>query len=138
MVPLIPNVSRMSGDISQSPLFDLLQSKLGWIDSRQRVLAQNIANVDTPGYRPRDVAPFAAVLNQQEVEAVRTNPLHLASLSEPVTTQQTVVSERAPDGNAVGLENQLTKMADNENAQAITSNIWKTYMGMFMTALGHG
>ena len=128
----------MSSDFSQPPLFDLLQSKLGWVESRQRVLAQNIANVDTPGYQPRDVASFSAVLDQFEVAPVRTSPLHLAGLSETETGHTTKASERAPDGNAVGLEDQLTKMADNESAQALTGNIWKTYMGMFMTALGHG
>ncbi len=128
----------MSNDLSQPPLFNLLQSRLGWIDSRQRVLAQNIANVDTPGYRPRDAAPFSAVLGQSDIEPVRTNPLHLAGLSEPASGQAVATNEHAPDGNAVGLEDQLTKMADNEGAQALTGNIWKSYMGIFMTALGHG
>ncbi len=128
----------MSSDVSQPPLFDLLQNKLAWVESRQRVLAQNIANVDTPGYRPQDVGAFSAVLGQFDVEPVRTSPLHLAGLSEPAPGQAAAASERAPDGNAVGLEDQLTKMADNESAQALTGNIWKTYMGMFMTALGHG
>ena len=128
----------MSSDLSQPPLFDLLQSKLGWIELRQRVLAQNVANVDTPGYRPRDVASFSAVLKQFDVEPVRTSPMHLAGLSETASGQAAAANERAPDGNAVGLEDQLTKMADNEGAQALTGNLWKTYMGMFMTALGHG
>ena len=128
----------MSNDVSRPPLFDLLQSKLGWVESRQRVLAQNIANVDTPGYRPRDVAAFSAVLDQFDIAPVRTSPLHLAGLSETETGHAAAASERAPDGNAVGLEDQLAKMADNESVQALTGNIWKTYMGMFMTALGHG
>ena len=128
----------MSNDLSQPPLFDLLQNKLGWIDSRQRVLAQDIANVDTPGYRPRDAAPFSAVLDQFTAEPVRKNPLHLAVLSEPASGQAVATSERAPDGNAVGLEDQRTRKADNEGAQALTGNIWKSYMEMFITALGHG
>ena len=52
----------MSVGLASPPLFDLLESKLGWIESRQRVLSQNIANADTPGYRTRDVAPFSAHL----------------------------------------------------------------------------
>jgi flagellar basal-body rod protein FlgB len=59
-------------------------------------------------------------------------------LSSAAGVHRTARGERAPDGNAVGLEDQMTKVADDESAQALTGNLWKTYMGMFMTALGHG
>ncbi len=128
----------MSLDVTSPPLFDLLESKLGWIDSRQRVLAQNIANTDTPDYTAKDVSPFEASLSQFDIEPVLTSPLHLAGLSFANGVHRVARTERAPDGNAVGLEDQLTKVADDESAQALTGNLWKTYMGMFMTALGHG
>jgi flagellar basal-body rod protein FlgB len=128
----------MSLDVTSPPLFDLLESKLGWIDARQRVLAQNVANTDTPDYQAKDLSPFEASLSQFNIEPVLTSPLHLAGLSSGISPHRTARSERAPDGNAVGLENQLTKIADDESAQALTGNLWKTYMGMFMTALGHG
>jgi flagellar basal-body rod protein FlgB len=118
-------------------LFALAEHRLAWIDARQRVLAQNIANADTPGYRARDVASFDDVLGSFGVEMARTSPLHLASLSRGGSGSAIVGGERAPDGNAVVLEDQMTKVADDENSQALTSNIWHSYMGMFMTALGH-
>ena len=124
--------------MSEPALFDLLERKLNWVSARQHVVAQNISNADTPGYRPRDLAPFSAALDAFSVSPVRTNPLHLAGYTPTGATQLPAVTERAPDGNAVGLEDQLTKVADNENMQAVTGNLWKTYMGMFMTALGHG
>ena len=46
------------------------------------------------------------------------------------------MSERAPDGNAVSLEGEMTKVAQDDTSQALVGNLWKTYMGMFMTALG--
>ncbi len=124
--------------MSEPAIFDLLERKLNWVSARQHVVAQNISNADTPGYRPRDLAPFSAMLDSFSVSPVRTNPLHLAGYAPSGATQRPAETERAPDGNAVGLENQLTKVADNENMQAMTGNLWKTYMGMFMTALGHG
>ena len=72
----------MSGTLSSPPLFDLLESKLGWVDARQRVLAQNIANIDTPAYVAKDVAPFSDALREFTIEPTRTNPLHLAALHE--------------------------------------------------------
>ena len=124
--------------MSEPALFDLLERKLSWVANRQQVVAQNISNADTPGYRSKDVAPFAAMLDQFDIQPAKTSPLHLAGFSPSTSTHRQPTGERAPDGNAVGLEDQLTKAADNENMQAVTGNLWKTYMGMFMTALGHG
>jgi flagellar basal body rod protein FlgB len=59
-----------------------------------------------------------------------TAPQGLASLtSEPP-------KGRALDGNAVTLDQQLTKVADTETAQTVVTTIWKKYMGMFSMALG--
>ena len=106
----------MSLTPAQPQLFDLLERKLNWIDARQRVMAQNIANVDTPDYTPRDVSPFAAALGQFDVEPARTSPLHLAGYAPSPASRSVRPKERAPDGNAVGLEDQLAKVADDENA----------------------
>ena len=127
----------MTTDSPQIGLFALAERKLGWIDARQRVLAQNIANADTPGYRGRDVKQFADVLGQSAITPARTSPLHLAGLSQSIGGGETSVAERAPDGNAVALEDQMTKVADDETSQAMVGNLWHSYMGMFMTALGH-
>ncbi len=127
----------MTIDVSQTGLFALAERKLGWIDARQRVLAQNIANADTPNYRARDITPFSQLLGKSAIEPVLTSPLHLAGFSRPPGDDQDAVAERAPDGNAVGLEDQMTKVADDETSQAMVGNLWHSYMGMFMTALGH-
>lgn len=118
-------------------LFDLAERRLGWLSARQKVLAQNIANADTPAYGARDLAPFADMVGRLGIEPARTNPLHLAGFIVQTAATQLNAAERAPDGNAVSLENQLSKVADDETTQALVGNIWHSYMGMFMTALGH-
>ena len=118
-------------------IFALAEHKLAWIDARQRVLAQNVANADTPGYKPRDITSFNDVMGAFGVEMARTSPLHLAGLPVSLPSSQPRVQERSPDGNSVVLETEMTKIADDEGAQALTGNIWHSYMGMFMTALGH-
>ena len=42
----------------------LSEQRLRWLEARQRVLSQNIANADSPGYRPSDMQPFAKVLSR--------------------------------------------------------------------------
>jgi len=121
-------------------LFDLADRRLAWLDQRQAVLAQNIANAATPGFMPRDLHPFAADLAAAGGTAMaRTAPGHLAGTADSaLNTTQPQPTARAPDGNAVSLDQQLTKVADSETAQALVTSIYKKYFGMFSMALGRG
>ncbi len=117
-------------------LFALAESRLTWIGQRQNVLAQNIANADTPDYQARDVTPFEKLLRVQPLTAVATNPAHLQGNVWQAALTRTVPSGRSADGNAVEIEDELTKVAQDETDQALVSNLWKTYMGFYLSALG--
>jgi flagellar basal-body rod protein FlgB len=126
-------------DPTRIDLFDLAEQRLAWTDRRQAVLAQNIANADTPGYRPRDLTPFAAALAGTDVIApVRTQPNHMSGVAgdgaQSVT--QPRPAAHAPDGNSVMLDDQLTKVADTETIHAMVTTIYKKYLGLFGMALG--
>jgi len=43
--------------ISDIPLFSMLRTKMQWHQERQRLLAENVSNADTPQFRPRDLSP---------------------------------------------------------------------------------
>jgi len=103
----------------------LAERRLAWLESRQRVLAQNIANADTPGYRPRDLRPFAEALAP-------------AGGAAPGSRPDRQVAERAPNGNAVALDQQALKVADADTAHAFATGLHRRYLGMFRTALGRG
>nr|WP_294527259.1 flagellar basal body rod protein FlgB [uncultured Rhodopila sp.] len=126
-------------DPTKIGLFDLAEKRLNWTAQRQAVLAGNIANANTPGFKARDVTSFADVLAGSGTMApVQTQPGHLAgSLPTGVASlarQRSTV--RALDGNAVAIDEQLTKVADTETTQSLVTSIWKKYVGMFNTALG--
>jgi flagellar basal-body rod protein FlgB len=126
-------------DPTRIALFDLAEKRLTWTAQRQSVLAANIANINTPGFQARDVESFENVLaGSGPVEPVRTQPAHLpgtvpTGLASLITNPP---KSRALDGNAVGLDQELTKVADTETTQSLVTSIWKEYMGMFNTALG--
>ena len=126
------------GGFEMADLFALAEQRLEWIDQRQRVVAQNIANADTPNFQPRDLTPFDQLMRNQPVAPAQTNALHMAGRVELASLKQEAPAERSPDGNGVGIEGQLTKVAQDETNAALVGNLWKTYMGMYMTALGHG
>lgn len=117
-------------------LFRLAERRLAWVEQRQQLLAQNIANAATPGYVARDLGDFAASLARAEPGLMRTNALHLASSTAPPGTTQPRPHERTPDGNAVSVEEQLTRVADTAGAQELTTGLYRKYLGMFRTALG--
>jgi len=123
---------------SMPDLFAFAEQRLEYIDQRPRVVAQNIANADTPDYQPRDLKSFESVLASQPIAPALTNPLHLQGRATQAAFTRALPSERAPDGNAVSLETELTKVAQNETNAALVGNLWKSYMGMYMTALGRG
>lgn len=124
-------------DLAQIPLFRLADRKLAWIDRREQVLAQNIANADTPGWRAHDLKPFTALLATPPVrlaaaEGASLAPPALAGAQNVVTDQ----TEVAPDGNGVVLDRELMKVADTDTAQRLTLQMMQTYLGMFRTAIG--
>ena len=58
-------------------LLDLAQRKSAWLAARQAVVAGNVANANTPGYRPKDVTPFDEALAQTQLTLASTSPGHL-------------------------------------------------------------
>lgn len=119
------------------PLLDLAERRLGWIDRRQTILAQNIANADTPGYTPKDMQPFATLLAHAAPRMAVTDPRHLSGTPASWGLNTSLrPRERAPDGNAVSVETELTKIADTDNAHALVANLYHSYLGLFRTAIG--
>ena len=117
-------------------LFDLAERRLAWVDRRQALLSQNIANADTPGYRSQDLSPFAAQLGRLQLAPAQGGSASLGTALSPSSLGTDRAKERAVDGNAVGLEDQLAKIADGDSTQQLVTGLYHKYMGLFMTALG--
>lgn len=95
-------------DKDKITLSDLAMAKLDWAAKRARLIAQNVANADTPGYKARDLDKFTfkdALQAVAPVSVARTNPQHLKG-TIPEQSRFTVrknlkTSEESPDGNNV-------------------------------------
>jgi flagellar basal-body rod protein FlgB len=81
---------------------------------RHKVLASNIANVDTPGYKAKDV-PFKDEVNNQTIRITSTNPNHIQGTKNLQETRGMVPVERSSfeDGNNVVLDMELANMTEN-------------------------
>ncbi len=127
--------------MTQAGVFDLAEQRLAWLEQRQRTLAQNVANANTPGYQPRDLTPFASALARAGIASpARTQAGHLQGTQGGVlqADAHTKPPERSPDGNAVGIEDELVKVADTEQSQELATGLYTKYMGLFRLALGRG
>lgn len=125
-------------DVSQIPLFRLADRRFAWLDQRQQILARNIANADTPGWRARDMKPFTAQAVAPGFALTRTNPLHLAAAggAADTATGEVVRGEQAPDGNGIALDKELMKVAQTDTAHELTTELTRKYLSLFRTAIG--
>jgi flagellar basal-body rod protein FlgB len=122
-------------ELGNTPFFSVLRARLGFLNERQRVLAENVANASTPKYVARDLDPRAfneAVARAMPNGGGGSSGAGGASIPSPVTMVATRAGHisggapasgggrivRAPDsettldGNAVVLEEQMIKVAD--------------------------
>ena len=126
-------------------LFERLGERMGWLGARQTVLAQNIANADTPHYVPRDVKALSFSDHMSGVVPVtqaRTDAMHLAgtttstsSIDEQKTKKQ---YETTPVGNSVVLEEQMIKLADAQANYQLMTNLYRKHVDLLKMALGRG
>lgn len=130
-----------------APLFELLSARMGWLAQRQAILTQNIANSDTPDYRPRDLREqdFQKLAKgfsrtSARLHVTRTADSHLAGIVGAniglAGDKQHNPYETAPDGNAVILEEQTAKAGKTALDHQLASNIYRKYIGMIKIALG--
>ena len=117
-------------------LFGLAEKRLAWVDRRQQLLAQNVANANTPGFKARDLAPFQAALSGSSL--LQTSPMHLSGESGSTGMVSGRPTMRSPDGNAVSIEEQLSRVADTAGVQELVLNLHHRYQAMLRTALGRG
>ncbi|MBL6454124.1 flagellar biosynthesis protein FlgB [Belnapia sp. T6] len=122
-------------DLTRSPTIALAERRIAWLEERQRVLAQNIANADTPGYLPRDIGAFAQSLSDAMAMA-RTAGSHLEGRTGVARARAERGAERAANGNGVSLDREALKVADTDTAHALATGLYRRWIGLFRTALG--
>ena len=121
-------------DFSSTNIFALAEKRLSWLGQRQGVLAQNIANANTPGYVARDIKPFSDLLATEAQQSTGDGSgFQEASLTSPLFP---IASEQSLDGNAVVLDEQLEKIAETDTDHALATNLYKKYVSLFQTAIG--
>jgi len=123
-----------------SSILQTAAERLNYLGDVQNLLASNLANIDTPDYRPFSAVSFADYVNDAggNVQMLQNSVDDLpgADSTPAVAGPMTAPQEHSPDGNAVAMDKQLVQVSNNETQQQLTTNLYQAYMGMFKTALG--
>jgi flagellar basal-body rod protein FlgB len=125
------------------PIVSILRERMQWHQARQKVLAENVSNADTPGFRPRDLQPFipvdpsaATASSGQGVE--RTDPMHIALTSGATDPNERAARrfETRPSGNAVTLDDEMLKVAENQSEYQLATTLYQKSLAMLRAAAG--
>ncbi len=131
-------------EFGKLPLFSLMSERLSWLGKRQQVLANNIANADTPGFRAKDVKEldFRKILagpKLRKASMTHTNAAHMSG--RPGKSQvHKVILDRSADvslsGNSVAIEDQVLKVTQTAMDHQLTINLYRKHIAMIKMALG--
>lgn len=123
---------------------DMLELKMQYDGERQRVLAENIANKDIPGFKAHDLVAldFKNVLASQnaKIDMKMTSPLHVTGL-KPGASAFSTTGEKYPfDVNItsgdVSIEQQMMKVTQNAMDFQMSTSLYKKISSLYKEALG--
>jgi flagellar basal-body rod protein FlgB len=129
----------MIGDL---PLLSAIKGRMQYHQSRQKLLAQNVANADTPGFRPRDLKPFDLMLAMERRGdgggPAATQPGHISGAASGGGAQQRrgPVFEATPSGNAVNLEDEMLRLSQNNADYQLATTLYGKTLSYLRLALG--
>ncbi len=137
-------------ELTDLPMFGLVRQRMSWLNQRQTVLSQNIANADTPKYLSHDLKKFdfRDVIRDNNpirrgVTMAATKPGHITGISNRVTSPFDVKDrnrpyETAPDGNQIVLEEQMVKLNETQIKHNMMTELYRKQMRMFRTVMRGG
>lgn len=120
-------------------LFEVAGRMAAHAGARQALVAQNIANSDTPGYRATALPSFAEAYGTRTAASLRATRMgHMGGVGDAGASAIASGGEPAPNGNDVSLETELLQSieAGREHRRALA--IYKHAMTVVRTALGPG
>ncbi|MBA3910419.1 MAG: flagellar basal body rod protein FlgB [Rhodobacter sp.] len=115
----------------------MAQALASYSGSRMGVIARNVANADTPGFKAQDLAPFAEVFAESGGEMRATRPGHMEAGSEGTTmVPQRAPGREAPNGNSVSLEGEMVKSVEARQSLEMALAVYRTSSEVIRASLG--
>ena len=119
-------------------LLGLASQHMKWLSVRQAAVSQNLANVNTPGFRALEARPFQDVLQRVQTDLATTHADHIAASplsSASSTLRQADGSDVTVSGNSVSLEQELLKAGDVNRVYALNAGVVKSFHRMLTSTV---
>jgi flagellar basal-body rod protein FlgB len=118
---------------------DTLQAAMTYHRERHTVLAGNVANVDTPGFKSKDLVRTSTggPVEKSHLATTQANHISTASTGNLVASVEDGGTQ-GPDGNAVSLERELAKIDANRTRYATSSELVSRRLALLRYAAGDG
>lgn len=106
--------------------------------ARQAVVAQNVANADTPGYRAKTIPPFRDVVDQANPGGMRASRSgHIGAGQKTSETRASIAAtEPSPNGNSVSIEEEMMKSVEVSSEHNRSLAIYRHAMTVLRTSIG--
>ncbi len=133
-------------EFNKLPLLTLMAKRMAWLGQRQKVLAQNIANANTGGYRARDLEPMnfkdmvKGASGGGKLQMATTNGGHIAPKGATATAAKEIVTDDAPklSGNSVDVEKEIMKVGQTTMDHQFITHLYRKQVAMIKLAIGRG
>jgi flagellar basal-body rod protein FlgB len=133
--------------INDLPTLSMLRTKMQWHQERQRVLAENVSNSNTPNFKPRDLvepkfegSTGTVAGSGSSLPMMRTSTSHMTTAGTNPTFEQNPRTgfQTRPAGNSVNLEDQMLKTSANQMDYAAVTSLYSKSLHLLKTAIGKG
>ena len=138
--------------ITDLPILGMLRTRMHWHQARQALLAENVANADMPGFRPRDLtqptepgggaaglaAPAAAVVGGDGLAKTNAAHIGLGGVADGPNADPRRFKgfEIRPSGNGVNLEEEMMKAGENQSDYQLAASIYQKSLDALRIAVG--
>jgi flagellar basal-body rod protein FlgB len=133
--------------VTDLPILSMLRTKMQWHQARQKLIAENVANADMPGFKPRDLtqprfntATGEIAQGGGAVSLALTSSTHIATAASGdgigADPRRVKSFEVSPSGNAVNLEVEMLKAGDNQSDYQLAASLYQKSLDALKIAVG--
>ena len=120
-------------------LFRMSSALASHASARQALVARNIANADTPGYRARDLPSFMKLVERADAPAAlkTSRPGHMKAGGTRLSQSAVITDdEPSPNGNSVSLEREMVRAAEIRQEHDMALAVYSASLDILRSSLG--
>jgi flagellar basal-body rod protein FlgB len=134
----------MKLDFFHDQTLDAMEAYMGRLSQRQQVVASNLANIETPGYKSKDISFYATMqelLPENSTELQQSDPEHIQTQISPSPQAQVFEEQGNParaDGNNVDLDKEMLKLSETSFGYSMITQLMREKFHMLASSINEG